>query len=295
MLVENIITNKGIVGVQDKIKIAIEQLQTFEPPEGYYLSFSGGKDSQCIYHLAKEAGVRFDAHYNLTTVDPPELVYFIKRQYPDVIVDRPELSMWQLIPKKLMPPTRLARYCCEYLKEHGGDGRFCITGVRWAESSKRKNRRALAEIITSKGKENILLNNIKEGLERLDNYPLNGKKIINPIIDWEEEDVWEYIHNRKLKYCGLYDEGFHRLGCVGCPMARKKGILKEFERWPKYRAAYLRAFDKMIKERKHRGLTVLEQWKDAEHVMQWWIYGSDKEQKGILEGQVDMFKGEDIL
>jgi phosphoadenosine phosphosulfate reductase len=122
----------------DPVGMAIERLQQFEPPEGYYLAFNGGKDSQCIYHLAKEAGVKFDAHYNLTTVDPPELVYFIRENYPDVIVERPEKTMWELILERQMPPTRIARYCCEVLKEGGGAGRFVITGVRWAESVKRK-------------------------------------------------------------------------------------------------------------------------------------------------------------
>jgi phosphoadenosine phosphosulfate reductase len=282
LLIENIITENGIE-LKNKVKVAIERLQAFEPKEGYYLAFSGGKDSQCIYHLTKEAGVKFDAHYSLTTADPPELVHFIKRQYPDVMIDKPEITMWQLIPKKLMPPTRIARYCCEYLKERGGDGRLCITGVRWAESSKRKNRRALAEIITSRGKENILLNNIREGLERLDNHPLKGKKIINPIIDWQDEDVWDYIRDRKLVYCGLYDEGFTRLGCIGCPMARKRLRLKELERWPKYREAYLRAFGRMLEERKKRELSTT--WKSAEEVMSWWLEDSKKIIK-IMEEQI---------
>ena len=110
----------------DKVQIAIERIKHFEPPEGYYLAFSGGKDSQTIYHLAEEAGVRFDAHYNLTTVDPPELVYFILENYPDAIIDKPELTMWQLIIKHLGPPNRWMRYCCRELKEHGGEEGFVL-------------------------------------------------------------------------------------------------------------------------------------------------------------------------
>ena len=78
--------------VQTKVGNAIKRLQSFEPPEGYYVAFSGGKDSQCIYHLCQMAGVKFDAHYNVTSVDPPELVHFIKRQYPDVIFDFPRYA-----------------------------------------------------------------------------------------------------------------------------------------------------------------------------------------------------------
>lgn len=111
---------------RDKVDKAILRLQTYEPPEGYYLCFSGGKDSVVIKALADMAGVKYDAHYNVTSVDPPELVRFIKREYPEVQFDYHydkdgnRITMWNLIPKKKMPPTRIARYCCAYLKETGG-------------------------------------------------------------------------------------------------------------------------------------------------------------------------------
>ena len=142
---------------KNKVEVAIERLQSFEPKDGYYLAFSGGKDSQCIYHLAKMAGVKFDAHYRITSVDPPELVQFIKKNYPDVEMEYPRdkdgkvVTMWNLIPKQTMPPTRMARYCCERLKESGGDGRLTITGVRWAESNNRKDNQGMVTIY-KKGK-----------------------------------------------------------------------------------------------------------------------------------------------
>jgi len=131
---------------EDKVQVAIKRLQTFEPPEGYYLAFSGGKDSVVIKALADMSGVKYDAHYTNTSVDPPELVQFVKT-FEDVSIDVPKdkdgnrITMWNLIPKKKMPPTRVVRYCCGKLKEIGGKGRFVVTGVRWAESSKRKGNR----------------------------------------------------------------------------------------------------------------------------------------------------------
>ena len=130
--------------LQKKIDTFIRMLQSFEPEEGYYLAFSGGKDSQCIYHLAKMAGVKFDAHYNVTSVYPPELIYFIREHYPDLIFDYPidkdgkRITMWNLIVKHKMPPTRLARYCCKSLKESQGKGRIAVTGVRWAAKKVKK-------------------------------------------------------------------------------------------------------------------------------------------------------------
>lgn len=129
---------------KDKVQVAIDRLKMFEPPEGYYLAFSGGKDSVVIKALADMAGVKYDAHYRVTSVDPPELVQFIKKVHPDVSRDRPldkngnQITMWNLIPKKRMPPTQVMRYCCKDLKEDGGNGRMTITGVRWAESSNRR-------------------------------------------------------------------------------------------------------------------------------------------------------------
>lgn len=135
--------------IRDNVEQAIDILRTFEPEEGYYLAFSGGKDSQCVYHLAKEAGVKFDAHYAVTSVDPPELVRFIKTHYPDVEIKIPHdadgnpITMWNLIPVKRMPPTRIARYCCEALKESNGKYRVTLTGVRKAESANRSKNQGM--------------------------------------------------------------------------------------------------------------------------------------------------------
>ena len=104
---------------KDKVQQAIERIKMFEPPEGYYVAFSGGKDSQCIYHLCEEAGVKFDAHYNITGIDPPELVYFVRENYPDVKRHQHEKSMFRLMEEKGLP-TRLVRFCCAELKERGG-------------------------------------------------------------------------------------------------------------------------------------------------------------------------------
>lgn len=130
---------------RDKVEQAIKRLRDYEPEDGYYLAFSGGKDSVTIKALADMAGVKYDAHYQVTSIDPPELVQFVKT-FDDVSMDIPRdkdgkaWTMWRLIVEKRIPPTRVARYCCLYLKEHGGTGRFKVTGVRHAESTKRKNR-----------------------------------------------------------------------------------------------------------------------------------------------------------
>ena len=97
-----------------------------------------------------------------------------------------------------------------------------------------------------------------------------GKAILNPIIDWDEEDVWQFLNENNIQHCCLYDEGFTRLGCIGCPMGRRGKMEKEFERWPKYKTLYLKAFSRLLDTRKKAGLPC-ENWQTSEDVMEWWL------------------------
>ena len=273
-----------------RIKTAIDRLKAFEPKDGYYLAFSGGKDSIVIYELAVMAGVKFDAHYAITTVDPPELTKFIKQKYPDVERMRPPINMWDLIAKKRMPPTRVVRYCCDVLKEDGGNGRTVITGVRWDESSRRKNTRKAVEYgfkgskskVAREDKEKFyLLNDNEEKRKMMESCTYKNKNIVNAIIDWTDQHVWDFIKKYKIPYCKLYDEGYKRLGCLGCPMQGKK-IVFDFYNFPYVFAQYLKAFDRMLIENEKVG-NIKVGWDTGHDVMQWWIQMSDKEYSNFQE------------
>ena len=275
----------------DMVEVAIERLKAFEPKEGYYLAFSGGKDSVTIKTLADMAGVKYDAHYNVTSVDPPELVRFVKT-FPDVHFDFPTdsdghvITMWNLIPTKRMPPTRKVRYCCAYLKESQGANRFTVTGVRKDESVRRAQTRGGLELGEHKTTLRELLDPDNPTPEMFYHCQTYYKKVLNPIIDWTTDEVWEFIREYNIPYCCLYDEGYERLGCIGCPMQSVEQRVREFERYPKYKENYIRAFQKMIDNNirgGHRadnndrgaGDGMVDNWYSPEttgkDVMKWWL------------------------
>lgn len=300
--------------LSEKVKKSLERLKAFEPPEGYYLAFSGGKDSVVCKHLLEMAGVKYDATYRVTSVDPPELVRFIKEQHLDVKREVPRdkngkpITMWNLIPRKMMPPTRLARYCCQELKESGGDGRMTVTGVRWAESVNRKRNQGLVTLMGTKGQEApegfrvsprhqslVLVNDNEDTRRMVEQCYKRHKTTVNPIIDWTDSDVWEFIKAERIPFCELYNEGFHRLGCIGCPMASRKQREKDFRRWPKYKDAYMRAFEKMLilRIKRYEEDPSRPVWRQggsvhneatATDVFNWWM------EYDILPGQFNLFE-----
>lgn len=160
-------------------------------PRGYYVAFSGGKDSIVLERLFRLAGVKYEAWYNNTTIDPPELIQFIRKHYPEVQWNNPEKHLISMMSdsKSCGPPTRLMRWCCEVYKEQGGAGRFKAIGVRAPESPRRK---ATWSFLSSHNKD--------------------GSPILCPLIYWTDRDIWQFIRERHMPYCCLYDQGFKRLG-----------------------------------------------------------------------------------
>lgn len=69
---------KASPGLRLKMEHSIQLLrkaerlsQMYDAENGYFLAFSGGKDSQALYHITELAGVKFKAHFSPTTIDPP--------------------------------------------------------------------------------------------------------------------------------------------------------------------------------------------------------------------------------
>lgn len=256
---------------QADIEESIEALRENLPSDGrpYYGLFSGGKDSVALKELARMAGVPVEWHYNVTTIDPPELVYFIRDEHPDVKWVRSKHGPFFVRAAEVKGfPTRRVRWCCEEYK-HGNNpcGVTMLMGIRRQESARRASRWSIKT-------------------------DFNGATVINPLLYWEAEDLWSFIKGNGVKYSNLYDDGFHRLGCIGCPMAREKGRRMEFARWPRYEAKWKNVFRRTW-ERRHGTLqrdgriwfgdAYFEHWRE---MWDWWM--SD----GSLPGKVPWYESE---
>ena len=259
------------VALQEKILHSVELIRkaeklalAYDPENGYYNTFSGGKDSQCLYHIVKLAGVKHKTHMNLTSVDPPEVIRFVKTQYPDVDLIKPEKSIYQYAVDMKILPTMRVRWCCAKFKESAGAGKVTLIGIRHAESPRRAKRNE------------VEINNRKfsGNLDELDDYRkarnaqkrgrkpkgyrevtivnatgertlgcIRGKEslLISPIINWTDDDVWTFLNTLGITHCELYDQGWHRIGCIGCPMSSANHKRMEELRWPHVKRNWIKA------------------------------------------------------
>lgn len=248
-----------------KIEKAIEILRQYESLAlkhnvmGYNLRFSSGKDSCVIDWLAKKAGIKHYKTYSNTTIDPPELVKFLKKHHPDAVwinSDHGHLILDRAVKKRNMP-TRRGKWCCDEYKNCCSNTKcetsVKIIGVRISESAKRA------------------------GAWKTLTHTERGDIVVAPIAYWTDDDIWRCINENNIPYCELYDQGWSRLGCVGCPInpASQK---KEFERWPKYKEMWQTACRKIWEisqtEKNTRGQD--RYWKKFrrwEDMWDWWITG----------------------
>ena len=278
---------------------AASEMSLFHYRQPLVCAYSGGKDSDVLLELFKRSEIPYEVHHSHTTADAPETVRHIRRAFKKLELDGVKchiemptyqgkrVTMWSLIPLKGIAPSRIMRYCCAVLKETGCSDRFLATGVRWAESNNRKERSTFENITRNKKKkvklsdEIILMNDNDEKRKFTEHCQLKKKSIVNPIIDWTDSQIWQYIRSEKVNYNELYDKGYHRVGCIGCPMAGKRRY-KEFADYPAFQRAYIRAFETMLEVRLNKGKP-FKAAKTGEEVFKWWM------EDDTLEGQMNLF------
>ena len=265
------VLQKFSANLQEKIQHSVELLRkserlalAYDSENGFYLAFSGGKDSQCLYHVAKLAGVKFKAHMNLTSVDPPEVIRFVKKNYPEVELIKPGKSIFQHAIEKQILPTMRVRWCCAEYKETAGAGKVTLIGIRKAESSRRAKRNEV-EINNRKFSgdlEGLEVYRKERNAQKRGRKPKNNREVtivnadgertlgcirgqesllISPIIEWTDDDVWNFLNTIGVAHCELYEQGWHRIGCIGCPMSTAKQKIIENKRWPHVKRNWIKA------------------------------------------------------
>ena len=253
----------------DLIRKSEKMALRLDPENGFYNTFSGGKDSQALYHLVKMAGVRHRTHMNLTSVDPPEVIRFVKTQYPDVELIKPRMSIYEMAKKKHILPTRILRWCCAEYKETSGSGKVTLVGIRKEESVRRSKRQEISSTIKGKRNEETFDQWSEHEEKMVACVGGKDKILVSPIIHWTERDVWEFLNANGIPHCELYDQGYHRIGCICCPMCNRQQRLKEIERWPHVKSNWIKAIQWLI----DNGYIDFN-LSDAETGFRWWISGN---------------------
>lgn len=262
---------RASTGLRRKMLYSIELLRkaekiamNYDKDDGFFLAFSGGKDSQALYHIAELGGVKFKAHMNLTSVDPPEVIRFVKKCYPDVELVKPKESIYSIAIRRKILPTMRVRWCCAEFKESAGAGKVTLIGIRHEESSRRARRNeveissrkfsgtldGLEEYRQEQKAKEARKKSKKDGVNIMNADQeqtlgcIHGKEslLISPIIHWTEKDVWEFLNQVvQVAHCELYDEGWRRLGCICCPMSSEKHKRMEELRWPHVKRNWIKA------------------------------------------------------
>ena len=252
----------------DLIRKSEKMALRLDPENGFYNTFSGGKDSQVLYHLVKLSGVKAKTHMNLTSVDPPEVIRFVKTQYPDVELIKPKMSIYEMAKKKHLFPTRRFRWCCAEYKEMSGAGKVTLIGIRNEESSRRAKREEISASIKGKRTEETFDQWSEHEEKMVTCVGGKDKILVSPIIYWTERDVWEFLNKNDIPHCGLYDKGYTRIGCICCPMSNAKQKKKDIELFPHVKRNWLKTIQWLI----DNGY-INHNFTDAEFGFNWWISG----------------------
>lgn len=273
-------------GLRAKIEYSIElcrkaaKIAPMYNDEGnLWLAFSGGKDSQALIHIAQLAGVKFKAYFSPTSVDPPEVIRFIRKNYPEVEFNPLKKSIYSEFLKRKCLPSMKIRWCCAEFKEKGGTNKVVLVGVRNSESVKRSKRKEV-EVTNHKfsgdfdgfnewseerrikkqkklAKDKAQFDQFSEHKEQMVTC-INGKDkiVVSPIIHWSDDDVWEFLNDVvRVPHCELYDKGRTRIGCIMCPMSKRSQKLKDIEEYPHVYEKWVKAIMQVRKDALFDGST----------------------------------------
>lgn len=254
------------MNTQEKINHAIKLLRHYEPlalklnQEGYFLAFSGGKDSQLLYLLAKKSGVKFRAYFSNTTNENPKNIHFIRERYKDVQFLNPKKNFYKLVSEKGLP-TINKRYCCAVLKEQAGAGCVVLTGERKEESKKRAKYTAVSQQSRNKTRNK----NIEEFSEVKHECVKGKDKIrLRPLLEFTEKEVFDTLNDFAVPLNPCYQYN-NRIGCIFCPFAKKQEIENYCLQFPRAKQKLLQSLQLYLDKSENNLLN------NAEDYFEWWL------------------------
>ena len=238
-----------------KMEHTIELLQnaerlalTYDKENGFYLAFSAGKDSQALFHMAELAGVKFKGHINWTSVDPPQVIRFKRKYYPEVVEHKPKESIYDLAINRGILPSKQIRWCCADLKESAGAGKVTLIGIR-AEESTRRAKRHEVEVSNTRFSGNLdefeewRKAEIAKKVERLiKKMKREGKKVNEDEFSLQSDNEVRCINGKdSILISPIFEWTERRIGCILCPMSQYQQKVKELKDFPHVKRGWIRA------------------------------------------------------
>lgn len=273
--------------LQYKIDAAINFIQRGEKlalslnKQGYFVAFSGGKDSQTLLWLVQQAKVKYKAYYSVSTNDPLQNVQFIRKYYKEVIFLHPKDNFYKLVEKNGLP-LRQMRYCCRVLKESAGAGFATLVGVRREESVGR-SKYDFVDVVSRR----------KEHKERVGGYDLDDmiavnhqcikgkdKVLLRPMLDFTEKDVWTIINEFHLQKNPCYEK-VGRVGCIFCPFSSRQTIERYCIEFPKVKETLLKSISVYLKNKPSIGLS-------KDEYFDWWLSDMSLQEYKESKKQLEM-------
>jgi phosphoadenosine phosphosulfate reductase len=177
-----------------------------------FISFSGGKDSTVTSHLVLTAlqTNKIIHIYGDTTLEYPETGDYVKRfrnshKETPLLIARNNDQDFNNLCELIGPPSRVLRWCCTIFK----------TGAITKKiESTFKDKKQIITFYGIRRSESISRNKY----DRESNSPkISKQKVVSPIIDWIDFDIWLYILSNGIDFNYAYRQGFSRVGCWCCP------------------------------------------------------------------------------
>ncbi len=224
---------RRLVSLEEEAVTFLRTTRAAFPDLPLVVSWSGGKDSTVASLLAQRAfpEERIVHVFADTTIELPSTYAYLtefRRAYPTLpfVIGVPSRDFYELC-REIGPPSRIQRWCCtthkasplaDILGAIGGDKEVLVaSGLRRTESRRRKD---YSKII-HQGK-------------------IGRQKLLNPIADWSDFDVWAYTLVQGLPVNEAYKYGLDRVGCAFCPDSRDWRDMIGFAKFRSYFSSWFK-------------------------------------------------------